>query len=306
VPKQVDVVRNARNAGVMIPGFNIPYLPIMAPIVRAVVDTDSFALISTAQVEWQTLESKGPREVLEEFEKWDDPDHVRLHIDHVCSIDEVTHESNDYCAIIAEAIEMGYPSVMIDGSHEPDLDNNIAVTRRIVELAHKNDVLVEAEVGTVFGYEIEHMPPYEKIFSERMGFATEAEVKRIVKETECDWLSVAAGNFHGAMAGIGRFQDKAEAQLDVDHIGALSEAAGVPLVLHGGSGIRIDQLRAAFKKGVAKINVAKDLRSRYQNVMKESGDVAEAQQVVYDRTVWLIKEHYQIAGISKLALGAEL
>lgn len=300
---QVDVVENAWKAGVMIPGFNVPYLPMMEPIVRAVVDQKSFALISTAQIEWQTLESKGPRQVMDEFQKWDKPDYVRLHIDHIGSIDELTNEPNDYCSIISEAIEMGYPSVMIDGSHEKDIENNIAVTHRIVELAHKKSVRVEAEVGTLFGYEVENMPPYEKIFNERIGFTTEEEVRRMVKETGCDWLSVAAGNFHGAMAGIGRFQEKGEAQLDVDHIGKLNAAAGVPLVLHGGSGIRIDQLRAAFKNGIAKINVAKDLRSRYQKAMKEKNDVAFAQQAVYDRAVWLIKAHYRIAGTSNIVMG---
>lgn len=299
----INVVENAWKAKVMIPGFNIPYLPMMEPIVRAVVDQDSFALISSAQIEWQTLESKGPREVFEEFQKWDNPDHVRLHIDHICSIDELTNEPNDYLSIIAEAIEIGYPSVMIDGSHENDIERNIDVTRRIVEFAHKKGILVEAEVGTVFGYEVETMPPYEELFNKRIGFTTEDDVRRMISETGCDWLSVAVGNFHGAMAGIGRFQDKAQAKIDVELIGKLSAIAGVPLVLHGGSGIQIEMLREAFKNGIAKINVAKDLRSRYQKVMKEKNDVAAAQQVVYDRASWLIKEHYQIAGTSKVVTG---
>ena len=122
---QVDVVSNAWRAGIVIPGFNVPYLSMVEPIVQAVVDQDSFALISTAQVEWQTLESGGARQVLEEFQKWDRPGHVRLHLDHICSIDEITGEPNDYLGVIKEAIEMGYPSVMIDGSHEKDVRSNI-------------------------------------------------------------------------------------------------------------------------------------------------------------------------------------
>ena len=83
--KQVDVVKNAWKTGVVLPAFNIPYLPMMEPVIQAVVDEKSFALISTAQIEWETLESKGPREVMDEFQKWDKPDHVRIHLDHICS-----------------------------------------------------------------------------------------------------------------------------------------------------------------------------------------------------------------------------
>ena len=296
--KQVDVVKNAWGAGVMIPSFNVAYLPMVEPIVEAVADQDSFALISTAQMEWETEESKGPGEVMEEFQKHDRPDHVRPHLDHVFSVHEATGEPVDYYSIIKGAIDMGYPSVMIDCSSERTIEASIEITQRIVDLAHARGVLVEAEVGQVFGYTMENMPPYEKILKDRIGFTTEQDARRIVEQTGCDWLSVAVGNLHGAIFGAERFQEKIETRLDVDHIARLNTAAGVPLVLHGGSSANIDDLRAAFKSGIAKINVAKDLRIRYREAMEDGNDVAAAQQVVYDRVTWLIRDHYKMCGTS--------
>ena len=300
MPKQVDIVKNAWKAGVMIPSFNIPYLPMMEPVVQAVADEESFALISTAQIEWETLKSKGPQEVMDEFQKWDRPDYVRIHLDHICSIDEITQKRNDYYSVIKRAIEIGYRSVMIDGSHEKSLEDNIAVTRRVVELAHKKDVLVEGEVGAIFGYSDETTPPYDEIFANRTGFTTVEEAERMVKEAGIDWLSVAAGNLHGAMVGSGRFKDKVRARLDIDLIETLSKATGGPLVIHGGSSIEIDCLLSAISSGIAKINVAKDIRMIYQMVMQQKNDVLHAKQAVYDRVRWLIKDHYQISGTSKI------
>lgn len=293
---QVDMVRKGWEAGVVIPSFNIPYLPMMEPVIRAVVDQDSFALIATAQVEWETLESKGPREVIEEFQKWDQPDYVRIHLDHIPSIHEVIKQPMDYYRVIKEAIDMGYPSVMIDGTHEKDCEGNIKVTRRVVDLAHERGVFVEAEVGHVFGYEVEKMPSYEEIFEKRIGFTTEEDVERMVRETSCDWLSIAAGNIHGAMYGAARFEAKGQARLDTELIEQLSTAAAVPLVIHGGSGISADNMKVAVKKGIAKVNVGKAFRETYQKVVKEKNDVAAAQQAVYERITWLITEYFCIAG----------
>lgn len=297
---QVDVVRKAWKAGLVIPSFNIPYFPMMEPVVQAVADQESFAQISTAQIEWQTLESKGPGEFVQEFQKWCQPKYVKLHLDHIPSIDEVTHERLDYYRTIKEAINLGYPSVMVDGSHEKTLDENIKVTRRVVDLAHAKGVSVEGEVGQLFGYAAEDMPSYEEVFSKRMGFTTEEDVRRMVQESGCDWLSVAAGSFHGAMVGGCRSQKKGQARLDVELIQRLSAIAKVPLVIHGGSGILKDDMRAAVKQGIAKVNVAQYLRLPYQNIMKEQNNVTAAQQVVYDLTASIIKEYFNISGSSKV------
>jgi len=128
------IVQRGYKAGVAIPAFNVPYLPMIKPIIQAVVDQDSFALIETARLEWAKFEAGSPKAVLDEFTRWQNLDHVRLHLDHIPVIDEDGLEV-DYLFILQEAIELGYHAVMVDGSRLP-LEANIAATRGAVEMAH--------------------------------------------------------------------------------------------------------------------------------------------------------------------------
>jgi len=293
-----EVINAAWESGVAIPAFNIPYLPMMEPTVQAVVDADSFALIDTARPEWIKFESRGAAAVAKEFARWSKPDHVRLHLDHVPVIDEDLQRV-DYLPIFQEAIALGYESVMIDGSRLP-LDENIAATRQVVELAHAANIPVEAELGAVLGHEAGPLPPYEELFASGKGFTDVREAGRFVRETECDWLSVAIGNVHGAIAAGRKDQKKIEARLNLKRLEELNWAACLPLVLHGGSGIQQDNVREAMKHGIAKINVATEIRQPYEATLKETGSVAKAQQAVYERTTWIVKEYLGIEGIRKI------
>ena len=120
-----------------------------------------------------------------------------------------------------------------------------------------------------------------------------------MQETGVDWLSVACGNIHGAIAA-GRKDKKPEARLDIEHLELLAEAAGVPLVLHGGSGIQQESFLAAVLRGIAKINVGTDIRQPYEVKLRETGDIAAAQEVVYQRTRWLIREFFGWTGTAKV------
>jgi ketose-bisphosphate aldolase len=288
------VVINASEAGVVVPAFNIPYLPMVEPVVRAVVDQDSFALIEVARLEWIKFESTSPAAVMEEFIKWDEPDYVRIHLDHVPVIDEDNLEV-DYVSIIQEAIELGYQSVMVDGSRL-GLEENIKATRRVVEMAHAAGIPCEAELGAVLGHEAGPLPPYEELFESGRGFTDVYEAERFVQETGCDWLSVAIGNIHGAVSGALRDEKKVEARLNLDHLERLRQATGIPLVLHGGSGVKQEYLLAAIKKGIAKVNVGTEIRQAYESALRESGSEAAAQGAVYERTSWLIRDYFGLAG----------
>jgi fructose/tagatose bisphosphate aldolase len=72
----------------VVPSFNVPYLPMVEPVIRAVADTDSFAFIATARLEWYKFEAQGLKPVKDAFNMWDRPEYVRLHLDHVPVIDE--------------------------------------------------------------------------------------------------------------------------------------------------------------------------------------------------------------------------
>lgn len=294
----VEIIRKAYSNGVTIPAFNIPYLPMMQPVVQAVKDLDSFALIETARLEWIKFGSRGPAQVAEEFTRWRDPGQIRLHLDHVPVVDE-DNLRVDYLPVFQEALSLGYESVMIDGSRLP-LDENIRATRQVVELAHSVGVAVEAELGAVMGHESGPIPSYEELFASGKGFTNVPDALRFTRDTGCDWLSVAIGNIHGAIAAGAKDQKKIQARLDLDRLQQLNNALGIPLVLHGGSGIQQDNLKQAMKLGIAKINVGTEIRQPYETALKNNFDIERAQQEVYERTYWVISEFLGITGIRKV------
>lgn len=290
-----SMVLNAYRNGIAIPAFNVPYLPMIRPVIQAVVDQDSCAFVETARLEWSKFEAGGPGQVMAEFQKWQSPEHVRLHLDHVPVIDE-DGQPVDYLSVIDEAIKVGFHSVMIDGSRLP-LDKNIEATRQVAELAHAAGIPCEAELGAILGHEAGPLPPYEELFVTGRGFTRISEAGQFMRETGCDWLSVAVGSIHGAISGALKDEKKVEARLNLDHLDRLREVTGIPLVLHGGSGIKPDCVRAAFKKGIAKINIAAEIRQAYERVWRETGREDMAQEAVYKKTTELIRDYLGNAGI---------
>jgi ketose-bisphosphate aldolase len=258
-------------------------------------------LIEVARLEWIKFAAESPAAVMEEFQKWQDPDHVRIHLDHVPVIDE-DGQRVDYLSVIREAIDLGYQSVMVDGSRL-DLEENIACTRQVAEMAHEAGIPCEAELGAVLGHESGPLPPYEELFESGMGFTDVDQAQRFVQETQCDWLSVAIGNIHGAVSGASKDKKKVEARLDLDHLEALRRATGVPLVLHGGSGVKREYVLAAIKRGIAKINIGTEIRQTYDSAMRETERVDAAQDAVYERTCWLIRDYFGVAGIRETVTG---
>lgn len=282
----------AWRAGKVIPAFNIPYLPIMKAVVCALRDTNTFALVQVARPEWEKFEARSLRAIRQEYERVKDERYTRLHLDHVPVLDE-DGLPVDFEAIIAEAVDLGYESVMVDGSRL-GLEENIQATRKVVKMAHDAGIPVEAELGMVLGHEAGPLPPYEELFESGRGFTDPAEAGRLVAETGADWLSVAIGNIHGAISGAARSQKKVEARLDIAHLDKIQEAAPVPLVLHGGSGIRKEYLRQAFGHGVAKINIGTTIRQAYEAHRSQSQSAAC--QRVYDAVVNLLVTQLEVAG----------
>jgi 6-phospho-5-dehydro-2-deoxy-D-gluconate aldolase len=152
---------------------------------------------------------------------------VALHLDH--------GRNPERCK---RAIDAGFSSVMIDGSHSP-IDENISMTKEVVDYARPKGVSVEGEVGTVGGNE-------DGLIGGIM-YADPNECLRIVKETGIDALAAALGSVHGLYQG--------EPKLGFDEMKYISELTDIPLVLHGGSGIPEYQIEKAIELGHAKINV---------------------------------------------------
>ncbi|MFD2209930.1 class II fructose-1,6-bisphosphate aldolase [Virgibacillus halophilus] len=155
---------------------------------------------------------------------------VAIHLDHGSSFEQC-----------AKAIHAGFTSVMIDASALP-LDDNIAMTKKVVELAHINGVSVEAELGRVGGQEDDI-----KVDEADANYAIPSECDRLVKETNVDCFAPALGSVHGPYKG--------EPNLGFDRMEEVMNLTGIPLVLHGGTGIPEKDIKHAIQLGTAKINV---------------------------------------------------
>jgi ketose-bisphosphate aldolase len=264
----------------------------MEPVIRALQNTDTFGLIMVARLEWLKFKSGSMKSIRDEYEKQKDLRFTRLHLDHVPVVDE-DNLLTDFETIISEAIELGYDSVMIDGSRLT-LEDNIKNTRKIVDLAHNAGIPVEAELGAVLGHESDALPPYEELFSTSKGFTSPEEAGRFVQETGTDWLSVAIGNVHGAISAAARTEKKIEARLAVPHLKKINDTLHIPLVLHGGTGIAKEYLMQSFKHGIAKINIGTAIRQPYEKLMNSS--VKAAQDAVYEEMLDIIRNQLEIEG----------
>lgn len=195
----------------------------------------------TPQAEWPTL----IRIIESEVERARVP--VALVLDHAKTLDQ-----------IKAALDLGFSGVMIDASLLP-LDQNIALTRQAVELAHAHGVSVEAELGHV-GQSDDQLSADEQ--HAHLTRADEAE--RFVKETGVDALAVSIGTLHGLYRGTPK--------LDFERIARIRSVCPIPLVLHGGSDTPDQDLRRAIEIGIDKINIWTDVRLPFLRTLKETLD----------------------------------
>ena len=186
---------------------------------------------------------------------------ICLHLDH-----------GDSFELCKSCIDGGFTSVMIDASSKP-FEENIAITKQVVEYAHDHGVVVEAELGTLAGIEDE-----VKVEEGHASYTRPEEVQEFVERTGCDSLAIAIGTSHGAY----KFKPGTKPQLRFDVLEAVEKnLPGFPIVLHGASsvpqqfvdeinkyggnmpgaiGVPEDQLRQAARSAVCKINIDSDLR----------------------------------------------
>lgn len=291
--KSNQIVKKALELQTIIPAFNIPHLPMVEPISAAIKDNNTVGMIQVARVEWLNFQSKSLEDIAKEYQKYEKPGYTLLHLDHIPVIDE-NDKHVDYMSLIKRACACGYQSVMIDGSRL-SLEGNIQATKEVADYVHQQNIACEAELGAVMGHESEPINlTYEEIFEQRIGFTDIDETKKFVEESDCDWLSVAAGSIHGAVAESLRDQKKPEGKIDIDYLQKLFAVSQIPLVLHGGSGIPNSYIQAAIKAGIAKMNIGTELRQCYEFSLREDKDIAKAQEKVYEVCSKMIKEDLEI------------
>lgn len=279
-----EVMERARKERIVVPAFNIPYLPMMAAVVEVLRERQAFALIAVARLEWVKFESKSQAAIAQEYRRVGVRSCTRLHQDHVPAIDE-DGLVVDYRADIRTALDLGYDSVMFDGSRLP-FEENVAATAEICRMAHAVGVPVEAELGSVMGHEANPTMDYEEIFAKRHGFTDPSQAGEFVRRTGVDWLSVAVGSVHGSINPATKGAAKIAARIDIDHLAAIDAATNIPLVLHGGSAIPMEYLRSSFRHGIAKLNIAADIRKPYEAaVTRSQTEALEAVKTAMHRIV---------------------
>ncbi|HIC93804.1 MAG TPA: ketose-bisphosphate aldolase [Anaerolineae bacterium] len=169
---------------------------------------------------------------------------VVLHLDHGTSF-----EQNVRC------LRAGFTSLMFDGSKLP-YEENVAITKKVCEIAHLVGIPVEAELGRVLKA-TEGVTPEEV----RAAMTDPDQAKEFIELTGADSLAVAVGSVHAMRAR--------EAELDIDRIEAIRQKTGVPLVLHGSSGVKHESILEAIEHGICKINVATYLNQAFVRGMRE-------------------------------------
>ncbi|MEU9168455.1 class II fructose-bisphosphate aldolase [Streptomyces sp. NPDC048420] len=162
-----------------------------------------------------------------------------VHLDHSRDLEEIT-----------DCLEAGYTSVMVDGSHLPFAEN-IALTQEAVRRARAHGAWVEAELGALPGDE----DVSTDAVAQAAAMTDPQQAAEFVAATGVDALAVAVGNVHGFT--------KHPVRLDLERLAAIHEAVNVPLVLHGASGLPVEELHGALARGVAKVNVNAELRRAY-------------------------------------------
>ena len=170
---------------------------------------------------------------------------VCIHLDH-----------SDFEPIL-KALRTGFTSVMIDASHL-SFEENIAITKKVCELAHPLGVSVEAELGTIGALENNMEGGVDEII-----YTNPDDAARFVQETGCDTLAVAIGTSHGLYpAGM-------KPELKQELLSEIKSKVSVPLVLHGGSGNKDSEIAEAVKRGISKVNISSDIKvALYEQLRK--------------------------------------
>ncbi|VYU34479.1 class II aldolase [Clostridium tertium] len=254
--------------------FSVANMEMVIGAIKAAEELKSPIIIQIAEVRLNhsPLHLIGPL-MIEAAKKATVP--VAVHFDHGLTLEK-----------IKEALEIGFTSVMIDGS-KLSLDENINLTNKAKELANMYNASIEAEIGIVGGSE----DGSENI---KMIYTDPLEAKKFFEETNVDALAVAIGNAHGVY--------KYSPKLNIDILKEIRDKVKAPLVLHGGTGITEDDFRACTQNGIRKINVAtatfnsvaKKISGIYKYV--ENNEYFDIHQAEIQGAYENVKKHIKIFG----------
>ena len=239
-----DLLKVAQENHFAVPAFNIGSDQLLKAVMKKVNELKSPVILEMSPDEFEFVGYGQIQAMIYEASKTDVP--VVIHLDH-----------GDKYETVVKAIQAGMTSVMIDASKLP-YEENVAITKKVVETAHIANVSVESEVGTIgtTGNSIEGG-------TEGVIYTVPAEAKQFIEDTGIDTFAVAIGTAHGI------YPKDMKPKLRIDILNEITEEVKVPLVLHGGSSNKDEEIAAAVENGICKINISSDIKVAFYNKCRE-------------------------------------
>lgn len=238
-----EVLNNAMKMGYAVPAFNIHNLETIQSVLETAAEMKSPVILAATP---GTLEYAGGDYIVAiaqaAAKKYDIP--IAIHLDHFENPEE-----------IIKYIDMGFKSCMIDASYEI-FEENIRLTKYVVQYAHTSGATVEAELGKLGNKEDELVAD-----KKNAAYTDPESAVEFVNRTGIDSLAVAIGTAHGLYKG--------KPKLDFERLKAIRELVSIPLVLHGASDVPDDMVRKTIEYGISKVNIATDLKIPFSNAIKE-------------------------------------
>ena len=269
------MLADAQKGGYAVGAFNVENMEMVKAVIAAAEELHAPVMLQTtpSTIKYGTLETYYAI-VAAEAKKAAVP--VCLHLDHGSSFE-----------LAVQALKAGYTSVMIDGSHE-DLEGNIAVSKRVADVAKACGIPVEAELGKVGGKE-------DDLEAEADTNTDPMEAKEFVERTGVTSLAVAIGTAHGFYKGT--------PVLDKERVSEIRKVVSIPLVLHGASGLSDDEVRDCVRRGICKVKFATELRAAYtaagKKLIEEKPDTFDPKKlgvVGMEAVKQLVMERMKVCG----------
>ena len=230
-----DLLTVAQKNHFAVPAFNIGSDQLLKAVMKTVKELKSPVILEMSPDEFNFVGYAQIQAMLYEAAHTDVP--VCIHLDH-----------GDSYETVVRAIQAGMTSVMIDASKLP-YEENVAITKKVVEIAHIANVSVESELGTIgtTGNSIEGG-------TEGVIYTVPEEAKQFIEDTGIDTFACAIGTAHGI------YPKDMKPKLRIDILKDITNQVSVPLVLHGGSSNKDEEIAEAVKNGICKINISSDIK----------------------------------------------
>jgi ketose-bisphosphate aldolase len=262
VDNLTNILRHAAENGYAAGSFSARYTKLILPIIQAAVNTNSPVIVQLSEKEiirHKVSAEAFAKEFYRVVEELQPKVPVVLHLDHTKTLET-----------IQAAMDAGFTSVMIDAS-EKNFDDNVAVTKQVVEMAHRRNITVEAELGKIGTTDFVETDHDEEMYT------IPEEAKMFCAQTDVDCLAVSVGTAHGVYT-------VRQPNIDFKRLEEINKLTPTPLVLHGGSGVPSEMVAKAAALptgGVSKVNIATDLELEMLAVVGRSGHMTEEELNTY-------------------------